>query len=141
MFPHLHGQIFRITALFSMIFALVGFSYNVWRLEVTEQNATVRSAAFEVLKEMADLELIVYAAHYDKDTVVGNPRKGWVKVGIIQDLALLMPADVQQAATNIKRVWQNNWTDMREDNNAAMEIVTSLDAARAQIRLVVVSLQ
>ena len=141
MFPHQHGQIFRITALFSMIFALIGFSYNVWRLEVTEQNATVRSAAFDVLREIAELELIVYAAHYDQDTEAGNPRKGWVKVGVIQDLALLMPKDAQQAATNIKSAWQNNWTRMREDNDAAMQIVTSLDAARVQIRLVIVSLQ
>ncbi len=141
MLPQHSSQIFRLTAIFSMIFALIGFSYNVWRMEVTEENATVRNAAFEVLKEIAELELIVYAAHYDKDIVTGNPRKGWVKVGLIQDLALLMPQDAQQAATNIKMVWQDNWADMSNHNQSAMAIVDSLDEARAQIRLVVASLE
>lgn len=140
MMPPQGGQIFRLTAIFSMLFALIGFSYNVWRMEVTEQNATVRGAAFEILKEVAELELIVYAAHYDSDPVTGNPRRGWVKVGLIQDLALLMPSPAQQAADNIKQVWQLNWALMAEDEQAAMAIVATLDEARTEIRREVVAL-
>ncbi|MGI2260044.1 hypothetical protein [Shewanella sp. GXUN23E] len=135
------GQVFRLTAVFSMIFALIGFSYNVWRMEVTEQNATVRDAAFEILKEVAELELIVYAAHYDADSDTGNPRRGWVKVGLIEDLALLMPKPAQRSAAALKQVWQQNWGIMGQDEQAAMAIVSALDRTRSEIRQALITLE
>ena len=60
-------KVYQATALFSVLFALLGFSYNVWRMEVTEQNSNVRDAAFELLLQLAELEQVVYAAHYDND--------------------------------------------------------------------------
>ena len=34
------------TAFFSLIFAVVGFGYNAWRIETTERNDNVRTASF-----------------------------------------------------------------------------------------------
>lgn len=62
-----------------LVFAVIGFSYNAWRLESSEKNNNVRLAAFTVITELAQLEQLVYAAHYDQDPVNGSPRKGWVK--------------------------------------------------------------
>ncbi|MCL1123885.1 hypothetical protein [Shewanella surugensis] len=61
------ATIFQLTAIFSALFALVGFSYNVWRMEISEHNTTVRSASFELLLQLAELESIIYANFYDKN--------------------------------------------------------------------------
>ena len=65
------SRFYQATAIFSVLFALAGFSYNVWRMEVSEANAAKREAAFEIMLQLAELEHEVYAAHYDQDTVVG----------------------------------------------------------------------
>lgn len=69
-------KLYYLTAIFSLIFSLLGFSYNAWRMEVSEDNSNIREAAFEVLKELGELEQIVYALHYDHDQTSGSPRKG-----------------------------------------------------------------
>ena len=66
-------KVYYLTAIFSLIFAVVGFSYNAWRLEVTEDNSNIRTTAFEVLTELAELQQLIYSAHYDHDMVAGNP--------------------------------------------------------------------
>ena len=40
-------SLYRMTLIFSVVLALIGFSYNVWRMEVTEKNSTIRTASFE----------------------------------------------------------------------------------------------
>ena len=73
---------YQATALFSIFFAVLGFTYNVWRMEMTEHNSNVREASCETLLQLAELEQLVFAAHYDQDPVAGNPRNGWVKGGL-----------------------------------------------------------
>lgn len=70
---------YQFVSILSLVFAMTGFSYNAWRLEVTEENSNIRTASFQVLIELAELEQIVYASHYDKDDIKGNPRDGWVR--------------------------------------------------------------
>jgi len=36
---------YYFTAVFSMIFAVTGFSYNAWRMEVSEANNNIRTAS------------------------------------------------------------------------------------------------
>ena len=49
---------YQAATLFSVMFALLGFSYNVWRMEQTEHNSSVREASFEMLLQLAELERI-----------------------------------------------------------------------------------
>ena len=77
------------TAIASVVFAFIGFSYNAWRMEASEDNNNTRIASFQILQELAELELIVFAAHYDNNKIDGSPRKGWVKVNLIHDLSYL----------------------------------------------------
>lgn len=135
------AKLFRLTAVFSMLFALIGFSYNVWRMEVTEQNASRREAAFEMLREMAALEQIIFAAHYDNDTVNGNPRLGWVRLSMISDLAILMPIGTQDAAAELKRVWQHNWALISKNRPAAKAVLAALDHTRLQVRNTLTTLE
>lgn len=127
-------SIFQLTAVFSMLFALVGFSYNVWRLEVTEYNSNVRSASFELLLQLSELESIVYAAHYDNDLVLGNPRKGWVKVNLIADLSMITEPELSVATEKLKQSWQSNWEQLADDEASAQAVVSKIDDTRARVR-------
>ena len=60
-------------------------------------------ASFEILTELAALEEIVYAAAYDGDLKEGSPRKGWVKVRLVQDLSMITTKEVQTANVGFAR--------------------------------------
>ena len=98
-------RIYYLTAIFSLLFAVIGFSYNTWRLEVTEDNNNVRTAAFEVLIRLSALEQLIYSAHYDQNPVEGNPRKGWVMIGLVVDLSALISPSVEKRAVQLKDRW------------------------------------
>ena len=133
-------NVFQLTAVFSMLFALVGFSYNVWRMEITEYNNNVRSASFELLLQLSELESIIYAAHYDQDVIQGSPRKGWIKVNLIADLSVVTEPDIQAAAEALKTNWQLSWENVASDENSAMQVVGKIDDTRLKVRQLLVSL-
>ncbi|WP_076538968.1 hypothetical protein [Shewanella sp. UCD-KL21] len=133
-------KLYQLTVIFSLLFSLLGFSYNVWRMEITEHNSNVRTACFEMLLELAQLEQLVYAAHYDKDTTLGNPRVGWVKVGLIRDLSALTNEQVQVEAQNLALVWSGQWQNMVEVEASSMAITANIDQVRAEIKRLLVSL-
>jgi hypothetical protein len=118
--------------IFSVLFALLGFSYNVWRMEVSEQNNNIRTACFEILLEPSSLEQLVFAAHYDGDPVAGNPRKGWSKAGLIGDLSALTAELVEQRAGQVKQTWSQHWEAMPRHKASFDRIVGAIDAMRAR---------
>ncbi|WP_065188626.1 hypothetical protein [Shewanella woodyi] len=126
--------VFQITALFSMIFALIGFSYNVWRMEITEYNSNMRSASFELLLQLSELEGIVYAAHYDQDKFEGNPRKGWIKVNLIADLSMIAEPEVNLSANALKQSWQENWQELSQSEESAQNVIEAIDSTRNSVR-------
>ncbi len=133
-------RIYQATALFSVLFALMGFSYNVWRMEVTEHNSNVRSAAFELLLQLSELEQLVFAAHYDQDPEAGNPRVGWVKVGLINDLGSSCGPEVAAAAVELKSTWSSHWEPLPRERESATAIVAAIDAVRAEVKTVLTAL-
>lgn len=134
-------KVYYFTAVFSVAFSLVGFSYNAWRLEVTEDNSNIRMASFEVLNTLSELEQLVYAAHYDRNEVEGNPRKGWIKVGLINDLGSLIGPGVAETADKLKTTWAANWELLGRDNDSATIIVRDIDNVRVQIKMVITGLK
>lgn len=133
-------KIYQITSILSILLTLVGFSYNVYRLEQTEINSNIRTSSFEMLKELANLEQIVYASHYEKDDKIGNPRIGWVKVGIIQDLSIISFKEKNKAVENLLKIWGKNWSLMKNDRQATNRIIKSIDEIRKEIRIVLKNL-
>jgi len=131
---------YYITAVLGVVFAIVGFSYNAWRMEVTEDNNNIRTAAFSVLSELAELEQIIYAAHYDKDAIAGSPRKGWVKIGLIGDLSMLISEPVSLASERLKSIWSYHWEDIANDIEATDKTIAEIDKVRAEIKLTLKSL-
>ena len=132
---------YQLMVVFSVVFALVGFSYNVWRMEVTEENDNIRTASFEILLELASLEQLIYAAHYDKDKVNGSPRKGWVIVGLVNDLSVLAGDSIQADASTLKLVWSNQWEHINNDVKAVKQIIEAIDNLRSEIKQVLIKLE
>ncbi len=121
---------YQAATLFSVMFALLGFSYNVWRMEQTEHNSSVREASFEMLLQLAELEQLVYAAHYDGDPVAGNPRSGWVIVGLVVDLSSACSAEVRNRALALKALWADGWAGLADDRALVDGLVEAMDATR-----------
>ncbi len=134
-------HLYQLTVLFSVIFALAGFSYNVWRMEVSEQNNNIRTACFEMLLELSTLEQLIYTAHYDGDVKEGSPRKGWVKVGLISDLSVLTSDSVESKALALKEIWSAHWSTMATSKESVDKIVYAIDSVRAEIKQVLNSLE
>ena len=132
-------KMYYVMSLFSVVFALFGFSYNAWRMEVSEENNNIRTAAFEVLSHLGELEHIILSAHYDNDLIHGNPRKGWVKVGLVADLSALITPEVADKAIKLKAQWADSWHLMTADEIVVTELVASIDETRMAIKIVLIS--
>jgi sensor domain CHASE-containing protein len=126
---------YQVAVIASLLFALLGFSYNVWRMEITEENANTRTACFELLLVLSELEQLVYSAHYDKNTAEGSPRKGWVKVGLTVNLSVLTTTEVKQSALQLKEVWSTHWQSIDNKEQSVQAIVLSIDSARTEIKI------
>lgn len=119
-------------ALISLVVALTSLGYNTWRNERTESNRNVRQAGFQLIRELADLQQLIFLAHYDMDVARGNPRVGWTHVLAVRDLAYPMPGEVRAAADNLYVVWSAEWDNV--DNPAGFERVDgAIDNAKTRI--------
>ena len=134
-------KLYYATSIISLLFAIVGFSYNAWRLEISEDNSNMRTASFEVLKQLAELERIVFAAHYDQDPQEGNPRKAWVKVGLIADLSSLISPEVELKANTLKTLWSESWRNVAKSQPITENVVAKIDDVRIEIKKVLSSLE
>lgn len=125
---------YYITAIMGVVFAVLGFTYNTWRLEVSEDNNNIRTASFAVLTELAELEQIIYAAHYDKNNVEGSPRRGWVKVGLIVDLSSLINKSVNKQSLHLKDAWSASWSVIANNRDATDQLVVEINSVRDAIK-------
>ena len=121
-------------AIISLLVALTALAYTTLCNELTEENRTIRQAGFEMLVHVADLRRITYLAHYDRNMVEGNPRKGWTKVLVIQDLAALMPADVTDRSSALLEAWDANWSGLGEADASVKTIDAAIDELRSAIQ-------
>lgn len=134
-------HLYQLAVIFSVIFALIGFSYNVWRMEASEQNNNIRTACFEILLELSSLEQLIYTAHYDNDLKEGSPRKGWVKVGLIKDLSALTTHSLEIQANTLHTTWSTHWNTMSANKDSVDQIISAIDSIRAEIKKVLSSLE
>jgi len=118
-------------ALISLVVAVGSLGYNTWRNERTEHNRNVRTATFELLTKLAELERVVYLAQYDHDASGGNPRIGWTYVLVIRDLAAVVPAPVPAKAAELQKVWGENWEGLGKEDESS---VNRIDDAIGDLR-------
>lgn len=133
-------RLYHAAVVFSVLFSLAGFSYNLWRMEVTETNSNIRTAGFEILLASAELQQIVYAAHFDQDMDAGSPRKGWVRVLLIRELSVLTSPSVVAAAEQLHRVWREHWADVPDQREATDRVVEAIENLRAAMNETLVEL-
>lgn len=120
----------NVVALISLILAIVALSYNTWRNELTEHNRNLRAAGFEIIVTVGELQQIVFFSHYDQDLQRGNPRAGWTRVLVLDDLSEIMPAPVGQATDELLSVWASNWSGLGEEAAAEARISDAIDVVR-----------
>jgi hypothetical protein len=118
-------------ALISLVIALSSLGYNTWRNERTEHNRNIRTATFEVLTKLAELQRVVFLAQYDRDMSAGSPRTGWTYVLVIRDLAGVTPAPIPERAAQLQKVWGENWEGLGTDDETA---VNRIDDAISRLR-------
>lgn len=124
-------------ALISLVVAVVALGYNTWRNEVTEENRSVRLAAFEVLKNLGELQVIVNFAFFAKNEQFGHPMAGWGRVALISDLSMVLPAPAAERAEQLRQAWQANWQQIGDDEASVDRITAEIDQSREAIREIV----
>ena len=120
----------NIVAIISLCFALSGFSYNAWRMEQSEENNNIRTASFQVLLELGGLEQVIFHRHYDQNLDTGNPRTGWVKVGLVRDLSVFLDPAVQQQVKQLVKVWAQFWPSLGNKEADAQTLLQTLNTTR-----------
>ncbi len=131
----------NLVALVSLLVALSTLGYSAWRHEITEDNRTLREAAFAMLRTAEELQSVVDFAHYDGDREAGNPIKGWGKVLYLRDLGILMPAPVQARAREVQTAWERDWQALETDTAAAERITARVETLRTEVRALLVTLK
>lgn len=123
----------NLVAIISLSVALSGLAYNTWRNEKSELNSNVRTAGFEILVKVGELQRVVFLSHYDADPELGNPRLGWSHVLTIQDLSQVMPPPVPAAAEKLLQVWQRQWHTLGSSPDGVHAIDEAIDAYRGAV--------
>lgn len=115
-------------ALLSLLFAVTTLGYTTWRNEATEYNRNVRTAGFEILIQLAELQLVTDYAHYERDPDRGNPITGWTHVLVVRDLSSIMPEPVPARAVELFEAWQGNWGGLGGER-ASVDRITAANRA------------
>lgn len=124
-------------AIISLCIAILALCYNTWRDEETEKNRNTRAAAFEVLKQLGELQLAVNYAHYAPKNSMENPILGWGHLAIITDLSELLPAPIPEGADKLHAVWSSEWTHLEESEESTEQISGQIDNMRQAILKVI----
>lgn len=128
-------------AIISLVIAISALFYTTWRNETTERNFNIRAAGFTVLQSLGQLQALVNFTHYDPKNPAGNPMLGWGYVSLIGDLSELLPPPIPGAAANLVETWGKDWTKIKDDEQAALEVSDKIDHARAVVLMVLKDLQ
>lgn len=140
--PQLAQQIkTNIVAIISLLTALSGLFYNSWRDHQNELNQNHRNAAFEVLKNLGELQTIVNYAHFKADNQRGNPIEGWKYVLLVRDLSRLLPQTNMQHGDKLYIAWQQHWETLQTNSASEQQISTRIASARADVLHTIEDLQ
>lgn len=121
-------------AIITLIMAATSLGYNTWRNERTEANRTIRVAAFEVLKSLGELQVIVNYSFYGGENNKGDPMLGWGYVALIGDLSQVLPKSITKQTDMLLTVWKANWVDLKKSEESADKITEQIDKVRTSVR-------
>jgi len=128
-------------ALISLFIAISSLGYNTWRNEASEHNRNQRLISIEVLRNIGQLQQVVYHRHWDMDAVdKGNPRTGWALVLTIKDLCQVLEGQVPASGTELWKVWDKNWEGLGPDRDSYDRIIDALGTVREDTHALLQSL-
>lgn len=120
-------------ALISLAIAITSLGYNTWRNEATEYNRNQRAVSIEVLRNIGELQQVVYFSHWDTaQQAKGDPLIGWSLVLTIRDLSRLLDGGVAETGTMLWRTWDDNWQGLGDDRSSYDRIIDALGEVREQ---------
>ena len=123
-------------ALISLVVAITSLSYNTWRNEASEHNRNQRLVSIEVLRNLGELQQVVFYLHYDQGgDPVDDPqsRTGWAIILTINDLAMVLDSPLPETAENLRSSWDENWNKLGKDEASVEAIITALEATRDEV--------
>lgn len=118
-------------AIITLIMAATSLGYNTWRNERTESNRTTRVAAFDLLKNLGQLQVIVNESFYGKST---DPMMGWGYISLISDLAQILPSPIDQQVDQLVTIWKANWRELKTNEESVDKITEQIDKIRMVVR-------
>jgi hypothetical protein len=134
-------QIHRnLLAIISLVVAMTALGYNTYRNELTEENRNIRFAGFSILQELSELQLLIDYAHYDKDTVKGNPITGWGHLLYVKDMSYLVSGEVVSETEALIKVWGHEWQTVHDDEESNQRVTAGINGLRELIRHTMASL-
>jgi hypothetical protein len=121
-------------ALISLVIAVTSLGYNTWRNEASEYNRNQRLVSIEVLRNLGQLQQVVFHRHYDMDeTDKGNARTGWAIVLTITDLATVLEEPLPAAAEKLRAVWNDDWQKLGSNQPGVDRIIAEVEALRKDV--------
>lgn len=120
-------------AVVSLVTAILGLSYNSWQANQNEVNQNMRIAAFEVLKNLGELQTVVNYAHFSGDQNKGNPIQGWKHVTMVRDLSYLLKPSAKQQSQQLYQAWQHEWEALMQDKQAEKRISDQITKTREAV--------
>src|SRR5262249_8852654 len=104
-------------------------------------NRTIRVAAFEVLKNLGELQVLVNSIHFGPGTAKSDPMVGWGYIALISDLSQLIPAPVPATVEHLVEVWKRDWDKIKPDDSSVDRIYKAIHNSRQAVSAVLHKLQ
>lgn len=120
-------------AVVSLITAIAGLSYNSWQANQNEINQNMRIAAFEVLKNLGELQTVVNYAHFSRDKSRGNPIEGWKHVTMVRDLSYLLKPPAKMQSQLLYNQWQGDWDQIAQNPKIEERISNQITKTRQAV--------
>ena len=130
-------QLITVPAMMLLI-AVMTLFYSGYRAELNQQNQTARSAGFEVLKALNELQMIIDAQRYTPKHAP-NFLDGWNEVLLIDDMSDFINVGVQTQAQALHQVWQSNFENLQNDT-ANEAITTAIKRTRTSLKQAIYNL-
>lgn len=120
-------------AVVSLITAITGLTYNSWQANQNEINQNMRIAAFEVLKNLGELQTVVNYAHFSEDTVKGNPIEGWKHVTMVRDLSHLLKPKAKKESQVLYDAWKKDWEKVNNNKQSEKQMSQQIAKTREAV--------
>lgn len=121
-------------ALISLAVAISSLGYNTWRNEASEYNRNQRLISLEILRNLGELQMVVFHLHHDSDELGrAGARSGWALVLTIRDLARVLDGEAPEAAAALWQTWDDEWAGLGSRDASRDRVLEALESLRAEV--------